>query len=446
MEKKQKKASETKMLHIIHSKSEDFERRFKKIVNRGDRPLDNIEQTVRETLDDVRERGDAALLDLTKRYDEVTFNSVAEMRVPLELIDSGGAEDIDPAFLKAFRKAKDKIIRFHEKQKTNSWISMEEHGVILGQRKIPMKRVGVYVPGGPTTYPSSILMNTIPAQLAGVQEFYLVTPPIAYEDSPNPYLLAAAKELNIKNIFRVGGAQAIGALAFGTETIPRVDKIVGPGDVYVSLAKKLVQGFVGTDMVLAPSEVVILADETAYPKTVAADLLSQAEKDEMSSTILITTSKELAEYVVLEVEIQCKTLSRNRIIQRSLEEYGAIIVVDTLTEGIDLANQIAPEHLGIITKDAWQLLDQIENAGAVFVGPYSPEAVGDYLAGPNHVLPTGGMARFLSPLGVNDFLKSSNIIFYTAKALKQDQADLVSLTTAEGFDAHCNAVKQRFLI
>lgn len=439
-----KKEVKVEMLKIIHSKSEQFNHFFRKVVTRGDRPMDNIEQTVRETLNEVRERGDTALIDLTQRYNGVKYDSVSEMKIPEDVIHAGWQET-DPAFLDAFRKARDKIQHFHEKQKSNSWFSMEEHGVILGQRMIPMKRVGIYLPGGNAISPSVVLMNAVPAQLAGVKEFFIVTPPNPLEEEPNPYLLAAAKELGIDNIFRIGGAQAIGALAYGTKTIPQVDKIVGPGDIYVSLAKKQVQGFVGTDMVLAPSEIVILADETAYPKIVAADLLSQAEKDEMAASILITTSKELAEYVALEVEIQYKTMNRHRIIQRSLEEYGVIFVVESIDEGIELCNQIAPEQLGVITKDAWQRLDQIENAGAVFVGAYSPEAVGDYLAGPNHVLPTGGTARFHSPLGVNDFMKTSNIIFYTAKALSQDYNDLITLTTAEGYDAHLKAVKQRFM-
>ncbi len=437
--------SGNEMLKIVHAKSAEFQRHLHKVVNRGDRPMENIEQTVRETLADVRSRGDVALLDLTQRYNGVKFQSVADMKIAPDQIEHAW-QNVDKGFLEAFRNARQKIYKFHEKQRSNSWFSMEAHGVIIGQRMIPLKRIGIYVTGGHTVYPSTALLNAIPAQLAGVKEIYVVTPSNMLEEDPNPYVLAAAKELNIEHIYRVGGAQAIGALAYGTQTIPQVDKIIGPGDVYVSLAKKLVQGYVGTDMILGPSEVVILADESAYPKVVAADLLSQAEKDEMSAAILITNSRELAEYVALEVELQYKSLGHSRIIRRSLEEYGIIFLVDDLDEGIQIINQIAPQQLGVITKDAWQRLDQIENAGAVFIGPYSPEVVGDYLAGPSHILPTGGAARFHSPLSVNDFLKTSHIVFYTAKALKQDYQHLIALTAAEGFEAQAKAVERRFSI
>ncbi|OQY29084.1 MAG: histidinol dehydrogenase [Candidatus Cloacimonetes bacterium 4572_55] len=433
------------MLKVIHLKSKYFPRHFRKIITRGDRELNNIEQTVRETLDDVRERGDKAVLELTESYNGIHYDSVTDSKIPKEKIDESWGQ-INPAFLEAFRAAKKKTFHFHEKQKSNSWFSAGEHGVILGQRIRPIGRVGIYVPGGYSIFPAVTLLNVVPAQLAGVRDFYIVTPPDIFEEKPNPYLLAAAKEMHIPHIYRIGGAQAIGALAYGTESIPRVDKIIGQGNIYVSLAKRLVQDCVGIDMVQGPSEVVILADETAYPKVVALDLLSQAEKDEMSISILITTSKELAQYVVLEVEMLYKKISRHRIIKKSLEEFGIIFLVDTLEEGIDLVNDIAPERLGLILKDAWQQLGIIKNAGAIFIGPYSPESVGDYLAGPAQVLPTGGSARFQSPLSVNDFLKTSNIIFYTEKALKEDYQYLHSFTSLEGFDVHSKAVQQRFSI
>lgn len=388
----------------------------------------------------VRERGDASVFEYTEKFDGVTM-SPDNLWVTKEEIDAAYAA-IDPELLAVIRESAANIRDFHMRQRRNSWFDTKD-GIVLGQRVTPIAKVGVYVPGGTAVLSSSVLMNIIPAKVAGVPEIIMATPP-QKSGSLNATSVVAAVEAGVDRIIKVGGAQAIAALAYGTESIPRMDKIVGPGNIYVALAKKAVYGSVGIDSIAGPSEILVLADETATPKYVAADLLSQAEHDAMASAILVTTSRELAEKVSAEVDRMTQTLSRRDVIVRSLENYGRIFVADSMYSAIDAANDIASEHLEILTKDPWDTMTRIRNAGAIFLGEYSSEPLGDYFAGPDHILPTNGTARFFSPLSVDDFIKKSSVICYTREALQPVYKKVVTFAEAEGLTAHANSIKVRF--
>ena len=389
----------------------------------------------------VREKKDEALFDYTKRFDKADINA-SNILVTEEEIEEA-YRLVDTKLLEVIRKALVNIKTYHEKQRQTSWFDSQENGIILGQKVTALKRVGVYVPGGKAVYPSSVLMNVLPAKVAGVDEIIMTTPPGA-DGKVYPSTLVAAKEAGVDKIYKVGGAQAIAALAFGTESIPKVDKIVGPGNIYVALAKKAVFGYVSIDSIAGPSEILVLADETANPRFVAADLLSQAEHDEMASAILITTSRQLAEQVSVEVDKFVAELSRKEIIQKSLDNYGYILVADTLDAAIETVNEIASEHLELVTKNPFEVMTKIRNAGAIFIGEYSSEPLGDYFAGPNHVLPTNGTAKFFSPLSVDDFIKKSSIISYSKEALKPVYKDIVQFAECEKLTAHANSIRVRF--
>lgn len=391
---------------------------------------------------DVKAEGDAALLRYTEQHDKVKLDAPA-LRVAQEEIDAA-YDRVDAAFLTALREAAANIRRFHEKQIRNSWMDLQPDGTMLGQIMRPLKRVGVYVPGGKAAYPSSVLMNVIPAQVAGVPEIVMVTPPATGgKEGIDPYILVAAAEAGVKELYRVGGAQAIAALAYGTESIAPVDKICGPGNIYVALAKRAVFGAVDIDSIAGPSEIVVLADESADPVYIAADLLSQAEHDEMASSILVTPSEKLAQAVSDEVERQLSTLPRQDIARSSIDQYGAVLLVDSLEAGIDVVNQLAPEHLEVLTEEPMRLLALIENAGAIFLGPYSSEPVGDYFAGPNHIIPTNGTARFSSPVNVDDYMKKSSLIYYSKEALMKNGDSIMTLARHEGLEGHARAIQVR---
>ncbi|OXM14724.1 histidinol dehydrogenase [Paenibacillus herberti] len=399
-------------------------------------------ESVRGIVEAVRTRGDEALLELTEQFDGVQL-SAAQLRVTDEEINAA-YDRVEPDFLDALRGASANIRAYHERQRRQSWMDVQPDGTVLGQVIRPLKRVGVYVPGGKAAYPSSVLMNVIPAQVAGVPEIVMVTPP-ATGGKPgiDPYILVAAAEAGVKEMYRVGGAQAVAALAYGTESIAPVDKICGPGNIFVALAKRAVFGAVDIDSLAGPSEIAVLADDTADPVYVAADLLSQAEHDEMASSILITPSERLAEEVSVEVERQLVLLPRAAIARESIDRHGAILLVDSLQAGIEVVNRMAPEHLEVLTADPMSLLGSIENAGAIFLGPYSSEPVGDYFAGPNHIIPTNGTARFSSPVNVDDFIKKSSLISYSREALLRDGAHIMTLARHEGLEGHARAIEVR---
>lgn len=391
---------------------------------------------------DIKAKGDEALLQYTEKLDKVVLTA-NQLRVTDEEIQAAYAE-VEDDFLVAIREAANNIRKFHEKQLRNSWMDMSPDGTMLGQIMRPLKRVGVYVPGGKAAYPSSVLMNVIPAQVAGVPEIVMVTPPATGgKEGIDPYILVAAAESGVKELYRVGGAQAIAALAYGTDTIAPVDKICGPGNIYVALAKRAVFGVVDIDSIAGPSEIVVLADETADASYIAADLLSQAEHDEMASAILVTPSRSLAEAVIAEVDAQLATLPRQSIASASIEQFGAVLLTENIAEGIKVINQLAPEHLEIMTEDPMSLLAYIENAGAIFLGPYSSEPVGDYFAGPNHIIPTNGTARFSSPVNVDDFLKKSSLIYYSKEALLTNGDKIMTLARHEGLEGHARAIEVR---
>ena len=398
------------------------------------------EKTVSQMVENVRARKDEALFEYTEKFDHITLTPET-VRVTDEEIEEAYRE-VDPKLLEVIRRALVNIRSYHEKQKRTSWFDSQENGTLLGQKISPLRRVGVYVPGGKAVYPSSVLMNVVPAKVAGVEQIVMTTPCRGGKVSPNT--LVAAKEAGVDVIFKVGGAQAIAALAHGTESIPKVDKIVGPGNIFVALAKKAVYGFTGIDSIAGPSEITVLADGTANPRYVAADLLSQAEHDELASSILVTTSRELAEDVMREIEDFLDILSRADIIAKSLDNYGYILLVDSLQEGIEAVDDIAPEHLEIVTANPFEVMTRVHNAGAIFLGPYSSEPLGDYFAGPNHILPTNGTARFFSPLSVDDFVKKSSIIYYSEEALRAVHEDIEAFAGAEELTAHANAIKVRF--
>jgi histidinol dehydrogenase len=396
--------------------------------------------SVRRIIDAVRLEGDASLRRFSQQFDRVT---VDELRVTDEEIQAAYAE-VDAAFVAALRQAAANIRSFHAKQKRTSWMDLQADGSLLGQIIRPLQRVGLYVPGGKAAYPSSVLMNAIPAQVAGVPQVVMVTPPAtAGEAGIDPHILVAAAEAGVREIYRVGGAQAVAALAYGTESIPPVDKIVGPGNIYVALAKRYVFGVVDIDSIAGPSEIAVIADDTADPVYVAADLLSQAEHDEMASAILITPSEQLALQVQAEVERQLALLPRKEIAAKSIEDNGAILLVEDIGEAIGIVNRLAPEHLELLVAEPFTYLPLIENAGAIFLGPYSTEPVGDYFAGPNHVLPTNGTARFSSPLSVDDFIKKSSVIHYSKEALFANGEQIMTLARHEGLEAHARAIQVR---
>lgn len=396
--------------------------------------------TVREIIAAVREEGDAALRKYARKFDGVT---VEELRVSAEEIQAAYSK-VDAEFLAALRIAAANIRAFHEKQKRNTWMDLQPDGTILGQVVRPLRRVGVYVPGGKAAYPSSVLMNAIPAQVAGVREIVMVTPPATAGASEiNPYILVAAAEAGVSEIYRTGGAQAVAALAYGTESIVPVDKIVGPGNIYVALAKRFVFGVVDIDMIAGPTDITVLADDSANPVHVAADLLAQAEHDELSPAILVTPSRQLAEAVQLEVDRQLAALPKRAIAEAAIANKGAILLVASLEQGIETVNRLAPEHVELLVEEPFAVLSRIENAGAIFLGPYSPEPVGDYFAGPNHVLPTGGTARFSSPLNVDDFIKKSSVISYSKQALLENGDKIIALARHEGLEGHANAIRVR---
>ncbi len=410
------------------------------LLQRSPNQYSQFEDKVAEIVDNVRSRGDEALFEYTEKFDLISLTPET-VKVTKEEIDEAYKE-MDPKLLEVLRQALDNIRAYHEKQRRYSWFDSKDNGIMLGQKISPLGKVGVYVPGGKAVYPSSVLMNVIPAKVAGVGQIVMTTP--CRNGKVSPYTLVAANEAGVDVIYKVGGAQAIAALAHGTETIPKVDKIVGPGNIFVALAKKAVYGFVGIDSIAGPSEITVLADETANPRYVAADLLSQAEHDELASSILVTTSKKLADEVSLEIDRFLKTLSRADIISKSLDNYGYILLVDSLEEGIETVDQIAPEHLEIVTANPFDAMTRVHNAGAIFLGQYSSEPLGDYFAGPNHILPTNGTARFFSPLSVDDFVKKSSIVYYSKEALEAVHEDIETFAKAEELTAHANSISVRF--
>ena len=411
------------------------------LLKRSPNSSGEFESRVNDIIQNVREKRDEAVFEYTLKFDGATIDQ-DNIRVTEEEIKEA-YEQVDPKLLDVIRKALVNIRDYHTKQKQYSWFDSDESGIILGQKVTPLKTVGVYVPGGKAVYPSSVLMNVIPAKVAGVSNIIMTTP-CGKDGKVYPSTLVAAKEAGVDAIYKVGGAQAIAALAFGTESIPKVDKIVGPGNIYVALAKKAVFGYVSIDSIAGPSEIMVLADETANPRFVAADLLSQAEHDEMASAILVTTSETLAEQVSVEVDEFVEVLSRKEIIQKSLDNYGYILVADTMQDAIDTVNEIASEHLELVTKNPFETMTKIRNAGAIFIGEYSSEPLGDYFAGPNHVLPTNGTAKFFSPLSVDDFIKKSSIISYSREALKPVYKDIVQFAECEKLTAHANSIRVRF--
>lgn len=411
------------------------------LLRRSPNQYTEYEQRVAAILDSVKEQKDLALFQYTKQFDGVELSADTICVTEEEIQEA--YKKVDESLLEIIRKAKQNIQIYHEKQRQYSWFDSKPNGTMLGQKITALAKVGVYVPGGKAVYPSSVLMNILPAKVAGVDEIIMVTPP-GKDGKVNPNTLVAAKEAGADKVYKVGGAQAIAALAYGTESIPKVDKIVGPGNIYVALAKKAVYGHVSIDSIAGPSEILVIADETANPRYVAADLLSQAEHDELASAILVTTSEELAQKVAAQVDVFVEELSRTEIMKKSLDNYGYILVADTMDDVIDIANEIASEHLEIMTKNPYDVMMKVRNAGAIFIGEYSSEPLGDYFAGPNHVLPTNGTAKFFSPLGVDDFIKKSSIIAYSREALEEIHCDIERFAEAEQLTAHANSIKVRF--
>lgn len=428
-------------MRILQLSKETKSNILEDLLKRSPNSYGEYEDRVAAIIDTVREKGDEAIFSYTRQFDGADI-SADNIIVTKEEIEEAYAV-VDPTLLDVIRKALVNIREYHEKQRQYSWFDSKDNGIILGQKVTPLKRVGVYVPGGKAVYPSSVLMNVMPAKVAGVDEIIMTTPP-GKDGKICASTLVAATEAGVDRIYKVGGAQAIAALAFGTESVPKVDKIVGPGNIYVALAKKAVFGHVSIDSIAGPSEILVLADESANPRFVAADLLSQAEHDEMASAILVTTSRELAEQVSVEVDKFVTQLSRKEIIQKSLDNYGYILVASSEDEAIETANDIASEHLEIVMKDPFTVMTKIRNAGAIFLGTYSSEPLGDYFAGPNHVLPTNGTAKFFSALSVDDFIKKSSIISYSKEALEPIYKDIVQFAECEQLTAHANSIRVRF--
>jgi histidinol dehydrogenase len=427
-------------MQFLDINDREFETRFAAILARGEESGREVEQVVQDIIADVRKRGDEALLDYTRRFDRLEAVSVADLRVTEGEFDDAFAR-VAEADVAALKLAVERVARFHGKQKQETWLSTDEKDILLGQMVTPLERVGIYVPGGKASYPSSVIMNAVPARVAGVGEVIMVAPTQCGEI--NPHVLVAARLSGVDKIFRIGGAQAVAALAYGTATIPRVDKITGPGNIYVATAKKLVFGQVGIDMIAGPSEILVINDGSGEPAHVAADLLSQAEHDELASSILITTSRSFGERVAEEVERQLAELSRESIARASWEKFGAIIIAGTLDEAVAFSNRIAPEHLELAVVNPFAVMPRIRNAGAIFLGHFTPEAAGDYLAGPNHTLPTGGTARFFSPLSVDDFVKKSSLIYFAEEGLERLGKDIVRIAGLEGLEAHARSVSIR---
>ena len=427
-------------MQILKLTDEAFGTILTNMLKRSPDSYPEQEAVVSVILADVRENGDKAVFNYTKKFDGADIS--AENFIVTEEEEKEAYEKVDPALIDVIRKAISRIRTFHEKERQKSWF-MTEEGMVLGQKVTPLSRVGVYVPGGKAAYPSSVLMNVIPAQVAGVPDIVMCTPP-GKDGKVTPTTLVAAKEAGVGTVYKVGGAQAIAAMAFGTESLPRVDKITGPGNIFVALAKKAVYGHVSIDSVAGPSEVTVLADDTANARYVAADLLSQAEHDEMACAILVTTSMRVAEEVSAEIDGFLETLSRRDIIKKSLDNFGRILVADTMEEAVRAVNEIAPEHLELVTRDPFLLMTKIKNAGAIFIGEYSSEPFGDYFAGPNHVLPTNGTAKFFSALSVDDFIKKTSIIYRSGEALKALHEDVETFAKAEGLTAHANSIHVRF--
>lgn len=411
------------------------------LLKRSPNSYGEYEGRVNSIIEEIKQKRDEAVFEYTKKFDGYDLNA-KNIMVTQDEIDRA-YEEIDDELVKVIRKALVNIRDYHAKQKRNSWFDANPKGTILGQKITPLEKVGVYVPGGKAAYPSSVLMNVIPAKVAGVSQIIMCTPP-GKDGHIYCGTLVAAKEAGVDVIYKVGGAQAIAAMAYGTESVPKVDKIVGPGNIYVALAKKAVYGQVGIDSIAGPSEIMVLADETANPRFVAADLLSQAEHDELASAILVTTSKELAQKVSEEIDGFLNKLSRKEIMEKSIQNYGYILIAKDMEEAVDVVNEIASEHLEIVTKDPFKTMTGIRNAGAIFLGEYSSEPLGDYFAGPNHVLPTNGTAKFFSPLEVDDFIKKSSIISYSREALCEIHEDIEKFAKAEGLTAHANSIKVRF--
>ncbi|PKM66300.1 MAG: histidinol dehydrogenase [Firmicutes bacterium HGW-Firmicutes-2] len=413
----------------------------KLLEDRAPTSYGEYETIVATIIKNVKAKGNQAVIDYTTEFDKVTLDETTMKVTPEEIRNA--YDLVDEKLIKVIKKAKDRVYAFHAKQKQYSWFDTEEDGSIMGQKITPLERVGVYVPGGKAVYTSSVIMDVVPALVAGVKEIVVTTPPDA-TGNINPQILVAADICGIETIYKMGGAQAIAALAFGTETIKKVDKIVGPGNIFVALAKKAVYGHVSIDSIAGPSEVLVIADETSNPKYIAADLLSQSEHDELASSVLITTSQDIATKVKEELKRQTAYLKRKDIIEASLNNYGVTIIVDTLQDAVSISNEIAPEHLEICTKNPFELMPYIKNAGAIFLGNYTPEPLGDYMAGPNHVLPTNATAKFFSPLSVDDFIKKSSITFFGRDALKALSDDVIYFAESEALDAHANSIKVRF--
>ena len=428
-------------MRIVQLNEETRKNILEDLLKRDPNNYTAYESTVQEIVEDVRKNRDQALFAYTKKFDGADLDS-SNIRVTEAEIQEAMSQ-VDPELLTVMKRAMKNIREYHEKQKQYSWFDSRPDGTLLGQKVTPLSSVGVYVPGGKAAYPSSVLMNIIPAEVAGVPRIVMVTPPDK-NGKVNPVTLIAAHLAGATEVYKAGGAQAVAALAFGTESIPRVNKIVGPGNIFVALAKKAVYGHVSIDSIAGPSEILVLADETANPRYVAADLLSQAEHDELTSAILVTTSMELAEEVSRQIEVFLQTLSRRDILEKSLENYGYILVADSMEDAISTANEIASEHLEIVTRNPFEVMTKIQNAGAIFMGEYSSEPLGDYFAGPNHVLPTNGTAKFFSPLGVDDYIKKSSIIYYSREALEPIHKDIETFAEAEHLTAHANSIRVRF--
>lgn len=428
-------------MRIVKLNAETKKDLLKNLLKRSPSNFGNYAETVQGIVDDVRDNGDAALFSYTKKFDKADITA-ANVKVTQAEIDYAYTQ-VSPELLEVIRKANKNIWEYHEKQKQYSWFDSKPNGTLLGQKVTALASVGVYVPGGKAVYPSSVLMNVMPAKVAGVEKIVMTTPCNA-EGEVYATTLVAAKEAGVDEIYKAGGAQAIAALAYGTESIPKVDKIVGPGNIFVALAKRAVYGHVSIDSIAGPSEVMVLADDTANPRYVAADLLSQAEHDEMASAILVTTSSDLAEKVSVQVDKFIDELSRKEIMRKSIDNYGYILLADNLNDAIDAVNDIASEHLEIVTANPFDVMTRVKNAGAIFIGEYSSEPLGDYFAGPNHVLPTNGTAKFFSPLSVDDFIKKSSIIYYSKEALEAVHTDIETFAKAEQLTAHANSIAVRF--
>lgn len=428
-------------MRIVKLTAESKKNLLNDLLKRSPNNYTQYQDTVQEIVDNVRENGDKGLFEYTKKFDKADINA-GNIKVTDSEIEEAYKE-VAPHLVEVIRKALINIKDFHELQKQNSWFTTKENGTMLGQKVTPLNYVGVYVPGGKAVYPSSVLMNIVPAKVAGVNHIVMTTPCNA-EGKVYATTLVAAKEAGVDEIYKAGGAQAIAALAFGTESVPKVDKIVGPGNIFVALAKRAVYGYVSIDSIAGPSEIMVLADDSANPRYIAADLLSQAEHDELASAILVTDSEEFANKVSVEIDQFVKELSRKEIIQKSLDNYGYILVCDNMNEAVEAVNDIASEHLEIVTRNPFELMMKVRNAGAIFIGEYSSEPLGDYFAGPNHVLPTNGTAKFFSPLSVDDFIKKSSIIYYSKEALEPIHQDIIDFATSEQLTAHANSIKVRF--